>query len=113
MMALVTVQPVLYALECRTASTVRSALVVVPRIASRKRPGAHRRAGAIAADRADESMLNRVPFRASCWIVAHRNLEPQAITHHDLEALLPESRPRAVTATRISQDQQLRNGRKR
>jgi hypothetical protein len=55
-------------------------------------PGTLRRAGTVAADDAEETMLDRVPFAAPGWVVAHADLESQSITHRRLEPLLPQGR---------------------
>src|SRR3974390_1743085 len=60
-------------------------------------PRTQRRAGAVAADEAEQTMLDRVPFATAGWVVAHGDLESQSITEQRLEPLLPESRPAAVS----------------
>jgi hypothetical protein len=82
MRALVTVEPVLYVLEWSTASRVRPASVVVPRMTARN--SSQVRSGVPARLPLMKLMLDRVPLAASGWVVAHGNLKSVSIAHHRL-----------------------------
>src|SRR6266851_6922620 len=113
MRALVTVQPVWYLSEWNTASTVRPALVVVPRMAARNNSQVRSGVPAQLPLMKLKSLCSTgFHFAASCWVVAHGDLKSQPIAQHGLEALLPESCPIAVAATGVGQDQQLLGRRK-
>src|SRR5262249_10503266 len=63
-------------------------------------------AGTVAADEAEQAMLDRVPFRTPSWVVTDRDLEPEPIAHHRLESLLPQPGAGTVAAAGVGQDQQ-------
>src|SRR6266852_1310974 len=66
-------------------------------------PGAQRHAGPVAADLAEQAMLNRVPLATAGGIVAHSHGQSETIADLDLQALLPGSDLTPVAATGIGQ----------
>ena len=70
-------------------------------------PGSQRHAGPVAADLAEQAMLDRVPFRASRWVMAHGHCQPKAIAELDLQAFLPGSSLAAIAAASVGQQQKV------
>src|SRR5712691_2864284 len=70
-------------------------------------PGPKRHAGPVAADLAKQSVLDRIPFAASSWVVADRHGESEPIANLHLETLFPSTDTAAITATGVCQHQEV------
>src|SRR5436189_2984910 len=70
-------------------------------------PGAEGHTGPVTADLAKESMLDRVPLRASSGVVTHRHGYAEPIADFYLQAFFPGADAAAIAATRVSQHQEL------
>src|SRR4029453_16276474 len=62
-------------------------------------PSPQRHAGPIAADLAEQPMLDGVPLRATRRVVTHGHGQTEAIADLDLQSLLPRSGLAAIAAT--------------
>jgi hypothetical protein len=82
-------------------------------VRSTPKEGQHRLEGTqwdsspIDADRLEQTVVNRVPYRCAGGIVTYRHFQPQAIRGMLLKLLIPQSGTIAVAAACISQDQEL------
>jgi hypothetical protein len=65
-------------------------------------PGSQRHAGPVAANLAEEAMLDRVPLRESRWVMAHGDGQAEAIAELDLQSFLPGSSLAAIAAASVS-----------
>ena len=69
--------------------------------------GLERAAGPVAADFAEQAMLDGIPFRASCGIVGEGHFELVEIAEMVLEGVLPGAVAVAVAAAAIGEDDEL------
>lgn len=79
-----------------------------PQVAQQRVPGPQRLARPVQADRAEQPVLDRVPFRAAGRVVADRHGQPEPVAQVLLHLLLPQPGPIAVAAPAVGQDQQAR-----
>ena len=70
-------------------------------------PRTKRHAGPVATDLTEEAVLDRVPFAAAGWIVAHGHPQAELIAELDLQAFLPGSRLAAIAAASVGQQQKV------
>src|SRR6266545_5868942 len=90
------------------ACTTSPVVVVVPRMKSSSVSQVRRGTPApVTADLAKQTMLDRVPFRASSGVVTHRHGYAEPIADFYLQAFFPGAHAAAIAATRVSQHQEL------
>ncbi len=70
-------------------------------------PGSEGHTSPVTADLAKQTMLDRVPLRASSRVVTHRHGYAEPIADLDLQAFFPGAHAAAIAATRVSQHQEL------
>ena len=61
----------------------------------------------IICDWAKEAMLDGIPFRSPRWIMAHANANSVLLAELVVKIILPQSHPRTVASSTVTQDQQL------
>jgi hypothetical protein len=62
----------------------------------------------VVTDEAEQAVLNWIPFRRACGVVAGGHFQSKSIGHFFLQADLPKPCPAAVTSAGIAENQQLR-----